>query len=179
MFPDLIFPTRRADAYPATKRFTRPAQSPCVQLVGTFLDALILSCLGPPDHPSLETPIKYVRPRMPEHFPVVRTGCAKSTGPTGPIIVVADSSDDDADDADEPTDAATSSVPINKGGSQDQSMQGITATPSQEQPQTPQSTIPKSVLELLKDTAYDQRKFPDIFLSHPVLTVSIHFQNSV
>ena len=164
-------PTRRADAYPATKRFSRHGQSVCVQLVGTFLDALVLSCLGPPDYPSLENSIKYVRPRMPEHFPTVRTGDhTKSTRPAGPVIVINDSSDDDANDV------ATSSVSVNRVSSQ---VQGITATPSKKHSQTPRSTIPKSVLEILKDTTYDQREpeFSDPFLSHLVLTGNLSFQN--
>lgn len=168
--------SKRADTFPATKRFTRHGQPPCVQLAASFLDALVLCCLGPPDYPSIEDPIQYVRPAMPNHFRILNKDARRRIKPgcsTGPVIVISDSES-------ESNGTPPPSVDNDNIGAADnvavEGMEGIIATPgAKTQYQVTGSTIPRSVLEIIKDPKYDERMFSTCHSSANVLTFIAYF----
>ena len=112
-----------------------------MQLVKTFLDALVLCCLGAPAYPSIEEPIQYLRPRLPIQFPTY----ARAQYPTGPVIVISDSDSAVSDDE--------KSVSVDMDGDGD-----VEEAPTAAVNRTPsESTIPKSVREIVEDATYDER----------------------
>ena len=86
--------------------------------------------------------MQYLRPKMPIHFPTY----AKAQHSTGPVIVISDSESTMSEDE------ASVSVDMDRGGAVEE-----VVAPTVTANQTPSSTIPKSVREIIEDVTYDER----------------------